>query len=70
MRTTSAERVGLAIVRVWLEEDPTCSLRARVTTIDDIAGPAAGVVEWAGRDRDAVLAQLGTWLEEWLAGSR
>ena len=69
MRTTSGERVGLAIVRVWLEEDPTSSLRARVTTIDDIAGPAAGVVEWAGRDRDAVVAQLRAWLEEWLAGS-
>ena len=69
MGTTSGERVGLAIVRVWLEEDPTCSLRVRVTTIDDIAGPAAGVVEWAGCDREAVIAQLGTWLEEWLAGS-
>ena len=69
MRTTSGQRVGLAIVRVWREEDPTCSLRARVTTIDDVAGPAAGVAEWAGYEADAVLAQLRAWLEEWLAGS-
>jgi hypothetical protein len=69
MRTTSGERVGLAIVRIWLEEDPTCSLRARVTTIDDVADPAGGVVEWAGSDGDAMLAQLRAWLDEWLAGS-
>jgi hypothetical protein len=68
MRTTSSRRVGLAIVRVWLEEDPACSLRARVTTIDDVAGPAAGGVDWAGCDGDAVLAQLRAWLEDWRAG--
>jgi hypothetical protein len=66
MRTTSAERVGLAIVRVWLEEDPACSVRARVTTIDDVAGPAAGVVEWTGCDGDATLERLRAWLEEWV----
>jgi hypothetical protein len=65
----STERVGLAIVRVWLEDDPTCSMRARVTTIDDIAEPAAGVVEWTGSDGDAMLAQLRAWFEQWLAGS-
>jgi hypothetical protein len=69
MRTTSGERVGLAIVRVWLEDDPTCALRARVTTIDDVAKPAGGVVEWAGSDADAMLAQLRAWLDAWLAGS-
>ena len=69
MRTTSGERVGLAIVRIWLEEDPTCSLRARVTTVDDVTGPAGGAVEWAGSDGDAVLAQLRAWLDQWLAGS-
>src|SRR5918999_909559 len=65
MRTTSAERVGLAIVRVWLEEDPTCSLRARVTTIDDVAVPFKEVARglrvrkhWRG-DRAPVEGVIG-----------
>lgn len=67
MHSTSGQRVGLAIVRVWLEDDPECSLRARVTTLDDVAGPAG--VDWASCDRDAVLDQLRTWLDEWLASA-
>jgi hypothetical protein len=69
MRTTSGQRVGLAIVRVWLEADHPSPLRARVTTIEHIAGPADDAVEWSGSEVDAVLVHLRTWLDGWLPES-
>jgi hypothetical protein len=68
MGTTSAPRVGLAIVRVWLEDEHPSPLRARVTTIEDLAG-TAGAVDWSGSEVDAVLAHLTAWLDSWLARS-
>ena len=68
MGTTSAPRVGLAIVRVWLEDEHAAPLRARVTTIEDLAG-IAGAVDWSGSEVDAVLAHVSAWLDSWLARS-
>lgn len=69
MGTTSGQRVGLAIVRVWLERDHPSPLRARVTTIEHIAGPADDAAEWSGSEVEAVLVHLRTWLDDWLAAS-
>lgn len=69
METTSDQRVGLAIVRVWLEAGHPSPVRARVTTITDVAVPAPDAVEWSGSEGDAVLAHLRAWLDGWLAGS-
>ena len=68
MGSTSAPRAGLAIVRGWIEDEHPSPLRARVTTIDDLAG-TGGVVDWSGSEADAVLAHLAAWLDAWLARS-
>jgi len=70
MPTTSGPRVGLAIVRVWLEDGHPSPLRARVTTIDDITGPPSESTVWSGGEREAVLAHVDAWLASWVAGSR
>jgi hypothetical protein len=67
MGTTTGQRVGLAMVRVWREDEHPFPLRARVTTIEDVAQPGAGAVDWSGSESDAVLAHLRAWLDRWLA---
>ena len=69
MGTTSAPPVGLAIVRVWLEDEHPAPLRASVTTIDDVAAPASDAVDWSGSDVEALLAHVRAWLDGWLARS-
>jgi hypothetical protein len=70
MPTTSGPRVGLAIVRVWLEDGHPSPLRARVTTIDDITGPPSESAVWSGGELEAVLAHVHAWLASWVAESR
>lgn len=69
MGTTSAPPVGLAIVRVWLEDEHPAPLRASVTTIDDVATSPSDTVGWSGSDVDALLAHLRAWLDGWLTRS-
>ena len=63
MEEASPARAGLAIVRVWVEVGSR-QVRARLTTIDDVAeGP--GTVRWTGVGTDAVVANVRVWLDEW-----
>jgi hypothetical protein len=59
-----ARRAGLAILRVWVEEEGQPP-RARLTTIDDLGQAADATVVWRGAAPDAALEQVRAWLEAW-----
>ena len=57
-------REGLAILRVW-REDETTEVRARLTTVDDVAPGQAPALEWTGAGILAVTGELRAWLARW-----
>jgi hypothetical protein len=60
--TTACE--GLAILRVW-REDETTDVRARLTTVDDVVPGEATAREWTGVGILAVTGEIRAWLERW-----
>jgi hypothetical protein len=61
------ERTGLFMVRVWTE-DPASGLRARVTSVLDVAAPEQ-VVNTAG-NADDICDRLRAWLEAFTSADR
>lgn len=57
-------REGLAILRVW-REDETTEVRARLTTLDDVALGQATALEWTGAGILAVTGEVRAWLVRW-----
>jgi hypothetical protein len=67
----SAQRAGVAIVRVELEREAATRALIRVVTVDDVTGPVAEHDrESEGRpfaDVEAAVAYLARWLHGWFA---
>jgi hypothetical protein len=64
------DRVGVMVVRVWLESGLVPPVRARLTAIDDIVAGGERVVELATADPAAIAAELESWLAQWIATGR
>jgi hypothetical protein len=61
----SSRRTGILVVRVWVEDHPVASLRARVTSsLDLTAGPTEEIV---AASVDDVCAVVNRWLHAFLA---
>jgi Tfp pilus assembly protein PilZ len=60
----TAERVGVAVVRVWLERPNGTQLRARITTQELGDGEEASTV---ATSIDTILETLRAWLEAFVA---
>ncbi len=63
MEESSPARAGVAILRVWVE-DGSRQVRARLTTVDDLA-EGRSTVRWTGAGADAIVANVRAWLDEW-----
>lgn len=55
--------MGVIVVRVWSEES---SVRARLTTVADVATGDERVIELASADVGTVVAEVERWLTEWV----
>lgn len=64
MEELSPGRAGLAILRIWVE-DESRQVRARLTTVDDVAAAAPSRTRWTGAGTDAVVQEVRSWLEDW-----
>jgi hypothetical protein len=60
------DRVGVMVVRVWVESGLEPGLRARLTAVDDIAAGDERVVELGTTDPAVVARELESWLSRWL----
>jgi hypothetical protein len=60
------DRVGVLVVRVWIEGDSETSLRARITRTLDILSGEEEVATTSSVDE--VLTRVRLWLEEFVAG--
>ena len=65
MALPPAERIGVAVVRVWIEPDG--GLRGRITTTLDVAAPEEVVAVAAG-PQDVARA-VTEWLDAFVRGS-
>ena len=63
---TRRERTGVLVLLVWTESDQADSIRARVTTDDERAGPRTYV---AGGGIDEVVDVIRRWVLAFLARS-
>ena len=63
----SHARVGVMVVRVWLESGLAPPVRARLTAIDDVRAGGERVQEMATADPAAIAAELERWLVQWIA---
>ena len=63
----SHQRVGVLVLRVWVEPDPSPAVRARLTTVEDIAAGGDRVVELTAAEPRAIAAEIERWLERWVA---
>jgi hypothetical protein len=66
VESPAVERVGVLVVRVWLEDASEAGLRARITQTLDVARRGEIVIVTATRDE--VYAAVRTWLEAFTAG--
>jgi hypothetical protein len=62
-----SDRVGVMVVRVWIEPGLVPALRARVTAVDDVLAGGERVVESTATEPAAIAAELERWLEQWIA---
>jgi hypothetical protein len=58
-------RVGVIVVRVWLEERAAPTLRARITRTVDVAAHDETVTMAASVDE--ICTQVRTWLDDFLS---
>jgi hypothetical protein len=66
MATTG--RSGVLVMRVWQESPDAAGLRARITMLDDPESEEPTALTAAGRD--AIVANVRTWLDEFAADGR
>jgi hypothetical protein len=66
MERPSPERVGVVVVRAWLEPNGERRLRARVTRTSDLIGGRQSVVVVATAGE--ILQQIREWIDEMLEG--
>jgi hypothetical protein len=62
----SHERVGVMVVRVWIEPELAPAVRARLTAVDDIAAGGDRVVELTAADTRAITDEIERWLDRWI----
>lgn len=60
-----AERVGVLVVRAWMDASDPQSLRVRVTRTNDVTSPLSEVS--AAADIDEVCDTVRQWLQEFRA---
>ena len=65
--TRVAEPTGLLIVRVWREKAQTGDVRARITRVIEVSGPARAVT--TARSVESIEAIVHDWLEDFLAST-
>ncbi len=67
---SAPDRVGLLIVRAWIEDgaDPP-ALRARITITHDLTAREIAPRTFAAAEIDAVCDAVRTWLEAFVAGA-
>jgi len=58
-------RVGVIVIRVWLEKRAAPALRARITRTVDLAAHDETVTVAASADE--ICAQVRTWLDDFLS---
>jgi hypothetical protein len=58
------ERTGVIVVRAWIENDASATLRARITTSSDLSSEEQTVTVAAGIDE--VVAGVRDWLEAFM----
>jgi hypothetical protein len=66
MASARPDRVGVLVVRVWIESDPESELRARITQTLDIANGEDRVT--TASSIEEIDATVRAWLEEFVAG--
>jgi hypothetical protein len=64
MAEVNPRAAGLALLRVWVEQDSP-EVRARLTTVDDVSHTRRKTVRWTGAGTEQIVAALRSWLEEW-----
>ena len=64
----SHQRVGVLILRVWVEPERAPAVRARLTAVDDIAAGGDRIIELTAAEPHAIAAEVERWLERWVAG--
>lgn len=63
----SQQRVGVLVLRVWVEPERPPAVRARLTAVDDIAAGGDRIVELTAAEPRAIAAEIERWLERWIA---
>jgi hypothetical protein len=64
----TASRSGVLVLRVWLESADETGLRARITAVSDPDSEEPTALTAAGRD--AIVANVRSWLDEFAAEKR
>jgi hypothetical protein len=64
MEEVTPRGAGLALLRVWVE-DESPEVRARLTTLDDVSNKRRRTVRWTGAGTAQIVAEVQSWLEEW-----
>ena len=62
---TASERAGVIVVRVWIEDDSSPQLRARITASRDLSSVEETTAAAAGMQD--ILAAVRDWLEAFVA---
>jgi hypothetical protein len=65
---STRERIGVLVVRVWIEGDPATGLRARITRNLDIANLEDEVT--TASSVECIEGTVRTWLAEFTSGRR
>jgi hypothetical protein len=63
--TTTQERAGVIVIRVWIEDASSAQLRARITASEDLSSVEQTV--GAAEGVDGILAAVSDWLDGFLA---
>jgi hypothetical protein len=58
-------RIGVIVIRVWLEQRATAALRARITRTVDLAARNESVT--VAGTADEICAQVRSWLDDFLS---
>ena len=61
--SNAAERIGVVVVRVWIEQPPGTGLRARITAQELGDGEQTSK---AAKSIDAIVDNVRAWLEEFV----